>query len=90
VDNNQVYVMWTMNPDGLTYVWTKDNMWRKNRRLNADKTYGVDLNRNYPTGWNFTCAGSTKGSSDDFRGESPASEVMLRRQKNCANIVIQF
>jgi len=49
-------------------------MWRKNRRLNSGGTYGVDLNRNYPIGWNFSCAGSTTPGSEEYRGPSAASE----------------
>jgi len=45
--------MWTMNPDGLAYTWSTDNMWRKNRNRNPGGSYGVDLNRNYPIGWDF-------------------------------------
>lgn len=45
IDNNQIYLMWTMNPDGLNYVWKSNNMWRKNRKRNRDGTFGVDLNR---------------------------------------------
>jgi carboxypeptidase T len=50
--SNQVYIMYTMNPDGLNYVWSTNNWWRKNRRRNANGSYGVDLNRNYDAGWN--------------------------------------
>jgi murein tripeptide amidase MpaA len=32
IDNNQIYLMWTVNPDGLDYVWKSNNMWRKNRK----------------------------------------------------------
>jgi len=74
IHNYQIYVIWTVNPDGVNYVWTEDNMWRKNRRQNDDGTWGVDLNRNYPVGWNFSCGGSTTPSSEEYRGPSPASE----------------
>lgn len=46
----------------------------ENRRLNSDGSYGVDINRNYPTGWNFSCAGNTNPTSEDYRGPSAASE----------------
>eukprot|EP00736_Rhodelphis_marinus_P002815 Rmarinus@m.20452 len=74
VQNNQVYVMWTMNPDGLEYTWEVDNMWRKNMNQNWDGTLGVDLNRNYPIGWDYSCAGSTTPSSQTYRGPSALSE----------------
>ncbi len=28
VSKNQIYVAYTWNPDGLNYVWSRDNMWR--------------------------------------------------------------
>jgi carboxypeptidase T len=74
VNDNQIYIMWTINPDGLEYVWSTDNMWRKNRAQNSATVYGVDLNRNYPIGWDFSCSGSTVPSSETYRGEYAASE----------------
>jgi hypothetical protein len=44
LDNNQVYILYTMNPDGLQSVWSGNAWQRANSR-------GVDLNRNYPIGW---------------------------------------
>jgi carboxypeptidase T len=75
LDTNQIYVMWTMNPDGLNHVWTKDRMWRKNRKVNSGGSIGVDLNRNYGAGWNLSCAGSASQTSETYRGPSPNSEV---------------
>lgn len=74
VNDHQVYIMWTMNPDGLAYVWSNDNMWRKNRKQVSAAVYGVDLNRNYPIGWDYSCGGSTIPSSETYRGDAPASE----------------
>jgi len=81
VDNREVWIVPVVNPDGLDYSLANDSMWRKNRRLNADLTYGVDLNRNYdgssngdPLGeWGGAGSSSTP-SSDVYRGESPFSE----------------
>jgi len=78
VNSNQIYVMWTMNPDGLAYVWSTDNMWRKNRKLNPGGSYGVDLNRNYPIGWNFSCGGSSVETSETYKGISAASEPEIQ------------
>jgi murein tripeptide amidase MpaA len=47
----QVYLAWDWNPDGWNYVFDVDNNWRKNRLPNSDGSFGVDLNRNYPFGW---------------------------------------
>jgi len=73
MEENQIYIAWTWNPDGLQYVWDVNNMWRKNRRPNSN-SFGVDLNRNYPFGWDFSCGGSTNQASDTYRGPSAGSE----------------
>ncbi len=36
---------------------------------------GVDQNRNYPQGWNGSCAGPTNPSSDTYKGPSAGSEA---------------
>lgn len=70
VDNINVYVVPTANPDGAAYVFTADNMWRKNRH----PTCPVDVNRNYPFAWG-SCNGSTNVCSDETnRGIEPSSE----------------
>jgi len=74
VDKNQLYMMWTMNPDGLNTVWTKDNWKRTNAR-------NVDLNRNYPVGWDLSCGGSTDRSGETFRGTKPFSETETKTMK---------
>jgi carboxypeptidase T len=79
VDERELYFVPCVNPDG--YEFNRQNspggggMWRKNRRANADGTAGVDLNRNYATGWSAPNGGnSTSGSSDTYRGTAPFSE----------------
>jgi len=75
VDQNQIVIVWTFNPDGLEYVWSTDNNWRKNRRNNGGGTFGVDMNRNFPFGWTgFPGSGSTSPSSNTYRGPSGGSE----------------
>jgi len=61
------------NPDGYEYAWTKERLWRKNRRRNSDGTYGVDLNRNWDEHWG---GGGSSGvpSSDTYRGTKAFSE----------------
>lgn len=81
VDNRQIWLVPVVNPDGLDYALEIDETWRKNRRLNYDDTYGVDLNRNYngsengdPDGlWGGD--GSSHNPADTtYCGESPFSE----------------
>ena len=73
VDQNEIWVVPTMNPDGLAYVWSTNNMWRKNRRNNGNNRYGVDQNRNYPYFWS-RCGSSTNPGSDIYHGPSAGSE----------------
>ena len=77
VDENEIWLVPTMNPDGLDYVWTKNNMWRKNRRDSGGGNFGVDLNRNYPYFWS-RCGSSRSARSDTYHGPSAGSEPETR------------
>jgi len=74
--DNQVYIVYTMNPDGLKSVWGGNTWQRANAR-------GVDLNRNYPIGWapgypkqyHGQCHGDSMVGSESYRGTSPLSEI---------------
>jgi hypothetical protein len=74
LERNQIYLAWDWNPDGWRHVFNSDNNWRKNRRPNPDGSFGVDLNRNYPFGFDFWCGGSQTPSNNDYRGPGAASE----------------
>lgn len=79
VNERELYFVPCVNPDGYEYNRSTNpgggGLWRKNRRLNGDGTYGVDLNRNYATGWSAPNGGnSTTPSSDIYRGTAPFSE----------------
>jgi hypothetical protein len=74
VDANEIWIVPIWNPDGYNYVFTTNNLWRKNRRVFGGGT-GVDLNRNYPFGWTAPCAGSTNPNSDTYKGPSAGSEA---------------
>jgi Zinc carboxypeptidase len=74
VDGHEIWIAPLWNPDGYAFVFATDNFWRKNRRP-VSGAVGVDLNRNYPFGWSTSCAGSTVGSSETYKGPSPASEA---------------
>lgn len=81
VDNREQWFIPVVNPDGYEYNRSTNpnggGMWRKNRRLNADNTYGVDLNRNYGpfAFWDAPNGGSsTSPSSQTYRGTAPFSE----------------
>jgi carboxypeptidase T len=77
VDGHEIWLAPLWNPDGYNYVFTTNNMWRKNRRVFASGT-GVDQNRNYAQGWSTSCAGSTSVTSETYKGPSAASEAETR------------
>jgi len=71
VDNIDIYVVPSVNPDGALYVFQHDNMWRKNRHPSC----AVDVNRNYPFAWG-SCNGSSANCADEtYRGFEPGSEL---------------
>ncbi len=83
VDNRELFFVPVVNPDGHEYNRTTNpgggGMWRKNRRNNGGGSFGVDLNRNWTTGWNAPNGGnSTDPNSDTYRGPSPMSEPEIQ------------
>ncbi len=79
VDGREIWLMPILNVDGYTYneelAPNGGGMWRKNKRVVDDVVRGVDLNRNFPTGWGFDDLQSSPiPRSQTYRGESPASE----------------
>ncbi len=73
--SRDIWVIPVENPDGYQYTFTTTRLWRKNRRPNADGTFGVDPNRNYPAFWGVDDAGSSPmPGSEIYRGTAPASE----------------
>jgi len=72
VDNGEIWVAPMVNPDGHQYSVGVSRLWRKNRRNNGG-SYGVDLNRNYATGWGGAGSSSIP-SSDTYHGTAPFSE----------------
>jgi carboxypeptidase T len=70
VDNIEIWIVTIVNPDGAMYVFTNDNMWRKNRHPSC----GVDNNRNYDWNW-ASCYGSDDFcASETYHGTAGASE----------------
>jgi hypothetical protein len=81
VNTRELWFILVANPDGYDYTFDPQNrLWRKNLRDNNNDGQitaidGVDLNRNFPTNWNYDDEGSnTERSSETFRGTGPASE----------------
>lgn len=73
-----LYMVPCANPDGYEFSRTHFSFWRKNRRQNADGTYGVDLNRNFSVGY----VPSKNTSSNVYSGPSPFSEPETLALKN--------
>lgn len=71
-----IYVVPVVNPDGFEFTWAEDGdrFWRKNRRANADGSFGIDLNRNWPQGFGLDIGSSSEGKSNTYRGTAPFSE----------------
>jgi hypothetical protein len=84
VDEYEIWISPVWNPDGYEYVYNVDNMWRKNRQPYSPGV-GVDLNRNYPFGWDSECSGSEDPNSETYKGPSPASEVETQTMMKFSN-----
>ena len=74
-----IVVLPLVNPDGVAYDHATNACWRKNRnpasaRPNSTASVGIDLNRNFEAGWNFT-----KSMAPTFLNwtvsDNPATEV---------------
>jgi len=77
--SRDIWVIPVANPDGYEYTFTNDRLWRKNRRANADGSFGVDLNRNHAAFFAFDDGGSSpQPSSETYRGPSAESEPETR------------
>ncbi|HEX5053017.1 MAG TPA: M14 family zinc carboxypeptidase [Planctomycetota bacterium] len=81
VDSYEIYFVPMVNPDGVNFVWTSNDLWRKNRRNNGGGVYGVDNNRNYPFLWGL-CGSSTSTSNETYRGPSAGSEPETMVMRN--------
>jgi hypothetical protein len=85
LSRNEAWFIPVANPDGYDYTFDPPNrLWRKNLRDNdgdgqITAVDGVDLNRNFPTRWNYDDEGSnTDTSSETYRGTAAASEPETR------------
>jgi len=72
MDHFTFYIFPIINPDGYEYTWSRDRLWRKNRRNNGG-SYGVDLNRNWDNHWGGP-GSSPIPSSDTYHGKNAFSE----------------
>lgn len=70
LDRATLYMVPCANPDGFEYSRNHFSFWRKNRRKNADGSFGVDLNRNFSVGF----APNKNTTSNVYSGPSAFSE----------------
>jgi hypothetical protein len=75
VNSREIYIIFNANPDGGEFDIATGSyaMWRKNRQLNSDGSYGTDLNRNYGYKWGCCNGSSTTPTSETYRGVSAFS-----------------
>jgi carboxypeptidase T len=75
VDSREVYVVFSLNPDGSEYDIASGSYqwWRKNRQPNTDSTHGTDLNRNHSYRWGCCNGSSGITTSETYRGTAPGS-----------------
>lgn len=78
VNETEIWVVPMFNVDGNNKMWDGNSMWRKNTR----NGHGVDLNRNYPYGWNSCKGSSSSTGAQDYRGTEPASEPETKAMMN--------
>ncbi|KAI8605691.1 hypothetical protein EDD21DRAFT_299163 [Dissophora ornata] len=70
-----------MNIDGYDYTWTRNRLWRKNRRSNGMGAWGVDLNRNWDD--HFAEGGSSGFPwSETYHGPHAASEPEVQAMQD--------
>lgn len=77
LDKMNIFVIPMLNPDGYTYSYNINRLWRKNRNPNSGKgDYGVDLNRNFKHGYGI--GASSQEFSEVYKGTAPLSEPEAR------------
>jgi hypothetical protein len=78
IERARFYIVPILNPDGLEYSIHTDRNWYKTRRDNGDGSWGVNLNNNYPVGWEcegrYSASPSSVTTSESYRGTQPFSE----------------
>ena len=90
IEGLDIFIVPTMNYDGINYSRYDNPDWRKNRNVNlvnvSRDCIGVDNNRNYNIYWG-EFGSSAEKCNDAFRGESPLSEP---ENKNVAYVLKEY
>jgi len=92
IDNTKIFLIPMVNPDGVEYIDSRNDGWRKNRAPKEGQTdnIGVDLNRNYAYKWElynvfpalYGDLWTSNPESWNYRGEQPFSENETTAVKN--------
>ncbi|SSD62193.1 related to Putative metallocarboxypeptidase ECM14 [Saccharomycodes ludwigii] len=69
INNLDFLIIPVFNPDGYSYTWTHDRLWRKNRQQTYfPRCFGIDIDHSFDFQWTGT---SDFPCSEDYSGESP-------------------
>lgn len=78
LNNRELFIVPLVNVDGIAFNEMNypngGGPWRKNKRINGDGSFGVDLNRNYSYGYAVGSGSSGNGMSETYHGPSAFSE----------------
>ena len=84
LQEGEIWVAPMVNPDGHEFTRTDNRLWRKNRRRNANGSFGVNPNRNYGYMWGTLDNNTTSSvaSDDTYFGPRAFSEPETRAVRN--------
>ncbi|MEY4066175.1 MAG: Carboxypeptidase precursor [Pseudomonadota bacterium] len=82
LDTARIILVPQVNPDGNQFVHDGQAMWRKNAWESEGRTFGVDINRNYPALWGSCNGSSIAKGNDSYRGPAAASEPETQAMMN--------
>jgi len=77
LDKINWYFLPSANPDGYSYTFSSDRLWRKTRSPQSGGCMGVDPNRNWAFHWGETGV-SNNPCTEVYPGEEAFSEVEMR------------
>lgn len=78
LDNMVITVLPVFNPDGYSWTWTNNRMWRKTRTPNPGSScVGTDPNRNWDFHWG-EAGTSPDPCSDAYEGPKAFSEIEVK------------
>lgn len=90
LEQTDFLILPTLNPDGYSYSWEADRLWRKNRQpTSVPFCPGIDLDRAFGYMWDVT-GGSPLGNpcSESYSGEVPYEAVEARAFSDWAQDMI--